>query len=108
NGYSEPDPRDDLSGEDVARKFLSLARASGFKIEREELEVENLIPESLLYTSVDVFMEKIHEFNEDWSKRVREAESNGNVLRYTGTCEKGKIRIGVEAVPVHSPLGSLK
>ncbi|HAC14688.1 MAG TPA: hypothetical protein DCE78_01905 [Bacteroidetes bacterium] len=108
NGYSEPDPRDDMSGEDVARKFLSLARTSGFKIEREELEVENLIPESLLYTSVDVFMEKIHEFNEEWSKKVREAESNGNVLRYTGTFEKGKIRIGVEAVPVHSPLGSLK
>lgn len=108
NGYSEPDPRDDLSGEDVARKFLSLARASGFKIEREELEVENLIPESLLYTSVDVFMEKINEFNGEWAKKIQDAESKDEVLRYCGTFENGKIKIGVESVPVHSPLGSLK
>src|SRR5690606_10844737 len=84
-GYAALEPKDDLSGEDVARKFLSLARASGLKIEREEIEVENLIPESLLYTSVDVFMDKIDELNEVWAKKVQTAESKNQVLRYTGT-----------------------
>lgn len=107
-GYSEPDPRDDLSGEDVARKFLSLARTAGYRLEREELEVENLIPDSLVYTSVDVFMERVQEYDEEWKQRISDAESRGEVLRYTGTFENGKIRIGVESVPAHSPLGSLR
>ncbi len=106
-GYSEPDPRDDLSGEDVARKFLSLARTAGYRIEREDLEVENLIPESLLYTSVDVFMDRVAEHDVTWRQRIEEAESKGEVLRYTGNFENGKIRIGVESVPANSPLGSL-
>ncbi len=108
NGYSEPDPRDDLSGEDVARKFLSLARAAGYRIEREELEVESLVPESLRYTSVDVFLNEVHKFDNEWSDRIQTAAENGHVLRYTGVFDQGKIRIGVESVPEHSPLGSLR
>jgi bifunctional aspartokinase / homoserine dehydrogenase 1 len=107
-GYSEPDPRDDLSGEDVARKFLSLARASGYKIERDELEVESLVPDSLRYTSTETFLEQMSQFDSEWSHRIQQAAAKGEVLRYTGVFEHGKIRIGVESVPAHSPLGSLR
>jgi aspartokinase/homoserine dehydrogenase 1 len=106
-GYTEPDPRDDLSGEDVARKFLSLARASGFRIEREQVEIEDLTPLSLKNVSVDQFMNQVHEYNEYWSGKIKEAESRNEVLRYTGTFENNKIKVGIESVPVTSPLGSL-
>lgn len=107
SGFTEPDPRDDLSGEDVARKFLSLARASGFRIERNQVEIEDLTPSALKNLSVDQFMNQVHEFNEYWSDKIKKAESRNEVLRYTGTFENNKIKVGIESVPVTSPLGSL-
>lgn len=107
-GYSEPDPRDDLSGEDVARKFLSLARASGLRIERNEIEVEDLTPEALKNVSLDEFFEKIESFDAEWKARVDEASQKNEVLRYVGSLENGKITIGVKSVNANSPLGSLK
>lgn len=106
-GYSEPDPRDDLSGEDVARKFLSLARAAGLRLERNEIIVEDLTPSELKDVSLEEFLQRLHEFNIDWSTRVSEAEKAGKTLRYVGTLENGVINIGVRAVDKSSPLGSL-
>ncbi|MEX2463492.1 MAG: hypothetical protein WD513_04315, partial [Balneolaceae bacterium] len=65
-GYAEPDPRDDLSGEDVARKFMILARICGCRIEREELDVESLIPEQLKQVDSVTFLERLHEVDVEW------------------------------------------
>jgi bifunctional aspartokinase / homoserine dehydrogenase 1 len=107
-GYAEPDPRDDLSGEDVARKFLGLARTSGLRIERQDLVVEDLTPASLRTVPLDEFFDGLNAFDAHWKKRVAEAAADGNVLRYVGNLEHGKITVGVQAVPANSPLGSLK
>ncbi len=106
-GYAEPDPRDDLSGEDVARKFLILARICGCKLERYEINVESLIPDSLKDTDSVTFLEKLPEHDSEWRSKVSDAVSDGKKLRYTGLLKDGKIKIGVEAVDQSSPIGRL-
>jgi len=106
-GYSEPDPRDDLSGEDVARKFMTLARTAGYRVERKELQVESMIPDELKEVSLEEFMDRIGEYDDFWRHRIEEAKAEEKVLRYVGILDEGKIRVRVEAVPVKSPLGSL-
>lgn len=107
-GYAEPDPRDDLSGEDVARKFLTLARETGHSTEREEINVQSLIPEPLKKTGLDEFLNRLEEYDEEWKLKFEEAASKGETLRYTGKLKDGKIAIGVEHVSKDSPLGQLK
>lgn len=107
-GYSEPDPRDDLSGEDVARKFMILARASGFRVEREDVAVENLTPPELAGSTTESFLKRISDYDEEWKLKVDQASQNGNVLRYVGEMNEGNINIKTQAVPRESPLGSLK
>ncbi len=107
-GYAEPDPRDDLSGEDVARKFLTLAREIGLRLERHDLEVETLIPDELKELDRDTFLERLSEYDDYWRTRVEDALSKDETLRYTGKLKDGKIRIGVESLPVNSSLGQLK
>jgi len=107
-GYAEPDPRDDLSGEDVARKFLTLARETGHSMEREEINVQSLIPKSLEDAGLDEFLDRLKESDEEWKQKFEEAASKGETLRYTGKLKDGKIAIGVERVPQDSPLGQLK
>ena len=107
-GYAEPDPRDDLSGEDVARKFLTLARTLGIAIEREELEVESLIPKELTKVDKETFLEQLSAYDGEWEKRIHAARQRDEVLRYTGKLRDGKISIGIDSVPKDSPLGQLK
>jgi aspartokinase/homoserine dehydrogenase 1 len=107
-GYAEPDPRDDLSGEDVARKFLTLARTIGFTIEREQLEVESLIPQELTSVDKETFLEKLSDYDNNWKQRIRSAQEQNQTLRYTGKLQDGKITIGIESVFKNSPLGQLK
>ncbi len=106
-GYSEPDPRDDLSGEDVARKFLILARICGIKIEREEVSVESLIPTHLKNVEPTQFLKELKGSDSHWNERIQKEAENGRVLRYTGKLNDGKIEVGIEAVPKLSALGSL-
>jgi len=108
DGYSEPDPRDDLSGEDVARKFMILARTSGLTVERNELNVESISPKALENAPLDEFMDGISEYDKDWTKRIEQALSRGNTLRYIGELKNGKISVGVKEVSRDSPLGQLK
>jgi homoserine dehydrogenase len=107
-GYAEPDPRDDLSGEDVARKLLILARTAGYRIEREEVEVESLVPPDLARVGRDAFLEGLAAHDGAWARRAEAARAEGQRLRYVGRLAGGRIRIGVEAVPADSPLGSLR
>jgi aspartokinase/homoserine dehydrogenase 1 len=106
-GYAEPDPRDDLSGEDVARKFMILARICGYKLERDDLEVESLIPDQLKDVDATTFLEELYKFDKDWSERVSKAEESGNTLRYTGQLKNGKIKVGISEVSKSSTLGQL-
>lgn len=106
-GYAEPDPRDDLSGEDVARKFLILARTCGLRLERSEIEVESLIPEPLKNVDSSTFLERIHEFDNEWKQNLDHENKNGNTLRYVGQLKDGKIKVGIKSVPKASPTGGL-
>ncbi|KAL8170616.1 hypothetical protein V2J09_022420 [Rumex salicifolius] len=98
-GYTEPDPRDDLSGMDVARKVIILARESGLRLELEDIPVENLVPEPLRASaSADEFMKQLPQFDPDWAKKQADAENAGEVLRYVGVVDvenqKGSVKLG--------------
>lgn len=106
-GYTEPDPRDDLSGEDVARKFITLARVSGLRLERADVEVESLVPDELAKVSTEEFLSRISDYDRNWATRVAEAAKNDTVLRYVATLDQGKVRVKVEAVSIRSSFGNL-
>ena len=107
-GYTEPDPRDDLSGMDVARKALILARTLGMKINMEDVPLESLYPEELSNDNPDEFIKGLESLDEAFGKRVSEAKSQGKVLRYVARLSKEKVSVGVEPVDAQSPLGRLR
>ncbi|KAJ8639285.1 hypothetical protein MRB53_015979 [Persea americana] len=97
-GFTEPDPRDDLSGTDVARKVIILARESGLKLELSDIPVQSLVPEPLkLSASADEFMEQLPKYDADIAKKQHDAEAAGDVLRYVGVVdvinEKGNVEL---------------
>ncbi len=107
-GFTEPDPRDDLNGMDVARKALILAREIGYRIELEDLEVKGLVSEALLDApSVDAFMEWLPREDADYAQRVETGRQHGQVLRYVATVGRGTCQVGLESVDRESPVGSL-
>jgi aspartokinase/homoserine dehydrogenase 1 len=106
-GYTEPDPRDDLSGMDVARKALILGRLIGFSGELADVEVESLVPESLREVAPDAFLDRLPEVDAQWEQRIREARERGTVLRYRATVTKREARVGIAAVDGSSSLASL-
>ncbi len=106
-GYAEPNPRDDLSGEDVARKFLIIARTCGLKIERSEIEVENLIPEDLKNVDSSSFLSLFSDYDQEWSDRISKEKSMSRTLRYTGLFKDASIRVGIQSVEKASALGQL-
>jgi homoserine dehydrogenase len=112
NGFTEPDPRDDLSGLDVARKALILARTLGVSADLAGIQVEGLVPERLSSgAGVDVpgFLERMAELDDDLAGRAREAGSDGRSLRYVATVTPdGPPRVGITAVPIASALGGLR
>jgi aspartokinase/homoserine dehydrogenase 1 len=81
-GYTEPDPRDDLSGMDVARKAVILAREAGLDLELADIEVESLAPAALAKASVEEFLKRLPDFDKPMLERVQEAQRSGQVLRY--------------------------
>ncbi len=107
-GYSEPDPRDDLSGEDVARKFLILARTCGWEIERDQIEVQSLIPDEYFNLTKEEFFEALPQLNQYWKQQQAIALSENKRIRYVGSFKDGQIKVGIQFVPTDSPLGSLK
>ena len=106
-GYTEPDPRDDLGGVDVARKALILARGLGWRLELSDVNVEPLYPPELASLSVDDFMAKLPSLDADFAKRATEAKARGEALRYAATVEDGRLTVGLVSVSTQSPLGSL-
>lgn len=102
-GYTEPDPRADLSGEDVARKLLILARTAGFALGADEVEVENLVPEPLRAPDTAGFLARLDELDGPLATRHAQAQSRGQVLRYMARLnQRGHARVGlVEVAPTH-------
>jgi aspartokinase/homoserine dehydrogenase 1 len=88
-GYTEPDPRDDLSGMDVARKLVILAREMGLALELSEIEVENLVPEEIRSGDIASYLKELPKFDSKMSKLVADAQAKGEVLRYVGTVLSG-------------------
>jgi aspartate kinase len=112
-GYTEPDPREDLCGNDVARKLLILARELGLENEFEEIEIENLIPENLRSGDTKTFLDNIQDIDSHYTA-LRDELEEGNVLRYIGDLsgnlqeEKGDLSVKLVSVPKNSALGNLK
>lgn len=107
-GYTEPDPRDDLNGMDVARKALILAREIGYRLELDDLEVESMVSPALLdASSADAFMAMLTGEDAAYAQRLASGGERGQVLRYVATVEDGTCRVGLENVDRESPLGSL-
>ena len=109
NGFTEPDPRDDLSGLDVARKALILARTIGLRVNLDEIAVENLVPEEFRGTSVSEFLERVGELDAEWARRAEAARVSGATLKYVATVPAaGPIAVGVREVSASSLLGALQ
>jgi homoserine dehydrogenase len=107
-GYTEPDPRDDLSGMDVARKALILARLLGFPGELRQSAVESLVPKWAQSLPLKDFLGRLEELDSHWKRRVDAAAAEGSVLRYVAVVTSKKIAVGVQAVPLTSTLASIK
>ena len=108
-GFTEPDPREDLSGQDVARKLLILARQIGLKMDLEEVRVDSLVPRALArgaYSSR--FLTAFERYDGEMAERVRRAAARGAVLRYVGTLEHGRARAGLKEFPRSHPVASAK
>jgi len=98
NGYTEPDPRDDLSGTDVARKLVILGREMGLRLELADVELEGLIPSTLWECAVDEFMERVSELDAPMLERLNAANAKGCVLRYVAALDAGPGRATVGLV----------
>ncbi|KQB38201.1 Aspartate kinase [Flavobacterium daejeonense] len=113
NGYTEPDPREDLCGNDVGRKLLILARELDLQNEFEEVAIQNLIPEHLREGSAADFLTKLKEFDPIYSK-IKEEQAPNHVLRYIGELsgdlqnDKGILEVKLVSVPSDTALGGLK
>jgi len=103
-GYTEPDPRDDLSGKDMARKILILARESGLMLEPNEVETENILPAKCVEAkSVDDFLESLSTENDYFKNLITTAETEGKKLKFICKLEKGKVGIRLEKIGPDHP-----
>ncbi|MCU1383218.1 MAG: thrA [Acidobacteria bacterium] len=108
-GFTEPDPREDLSGQDVARKLLILGRQIGLRLDLDQVEVDSLVPKPLsrgAYSSA--FLAAFARYDAAMAERVTAAALRGNVLRYVGTLEHGKASAGLKEYPRTHPIASAK
>jgi bifunctional aspartokinase / homoserine dehydrogenase 1 len=108
-GFTEPDPREDLSGMDVARKLLILARQIGLTMDLDEVRVDSLVPRPLARGKFsDRLLSAFARYDDDMTKRFARADSRGNVLRYVGTLEHGRAQAGLKEFPRNHPVATAK
>ena len=107
-GYTEPDPREDLGGLDVARKALILARCTGSELELSQVAVEPLFPVEMADLSLEAFMDGIADLDELYGRRLAEAQAEGKTVRYVAQVSDSACRVGLATVAQPSRLGSLR
>ena len=114
SGYTEPDPREDLCGNDVGRKLLILARELDLGNEFTDVKIQNLIPEHLREGSVEDFLQRLDEFNAPY-QQIKEAQEPDHVLRYVGdlhgdlaSTNTVQLDVSLVSVPRNSALGQVK
>jgi bifunctional aspartokinase / homoserine dehydrogenase 1 len=107
-GYTEPDPRDDLSGLDVARKLIILAREMGLTLEMSDVRIEGLVPEALKSCSVEEFMRRMPEFDAAIAATLAQSAARHEVLRYVGRVDAaGKATVGLMHLPASHVFGHI-
>lgn len=106
-GYTEPDPRDDLSGKDVARKILILARDAGHELELNDIHVQSLVPESLNSLTTDQFLTALKDHDCTFEKMRQDAASKKQKLRYKAVLKNGKVDVQLGSVTEDHPFYSL-
>jgi len=106
-GYTEPDPRDDLSGTDVARKAVILAREAGWSLSLGDVEVENLVPTQLRDLPLVEFLQRLDAFDVPMAGRLAAAKAQGRVLRYLAEVDaSGHASVALRAVEATHPAAS--
>ena len=111
-GYTEPDPRDDLSGTDVARKAVILAREAGMELELADIEVQSLVPAELSTTvvsSVDEFLDRLADFDATMAERFHAAERDNRVIRYVAevNLSTGQAQVALRNFPRDHPFAGI-
>ena len=107
-GYTEPDPREDLSGKDFMRKMMILARDAGYQIEEKDVELGAILPESCFKApTIDDFYEELKKSDSYFNELKEKAENENKVLRYIGKLEDGKASVNLEFVDASHPFYNL-
>ncbi len=108
-GYTEPDPRDDLSGSDVRRKIIILTREAGIAIEPEAVDLDPILPKRCIEADgIDAFFEALKMENDHFNGLINNAKAKGKVLRFIASTHNGKAKIGLQAVGADSPFYSMQ
>ncbi len=107
-GYSEPDPRIDLSGTDVIRKLVILTREGGYHAEQEDVEKRLFVPEDIMNGSIEEFWRRLPELDADFEERRKVLEAEGKRWRFVARMEMGKMSVGLEAVDSRHPFYGLE
>lgn len=107
-GYSEPDPRIDLSGKDVIRKLVILTREAGYQVEQEDVEKHLFVPEDYFQGAVDDFWKRLPELDADFEARRQELEAKGLRWRFVATMEEGKTKVSLQTVDAAHPFYQLE
>ncbi len=97
-GYSEPDPRIDLSGKDVIRKLVILTREAGYEINQEDVERNLFVPDEYFEGSVEDFWQKLPQLDAEFERRRQELEQGGKVWRFVATCDHGKASVSLKEI----------
>ena len=107
-GYSEPDPRIDLSGTDVVRKILILAREAGYQLEKEDVVVEKFLPEECFTGDLNSFFEKVSKYDNQFEAKRKELAARGMKWRFFATLDEGKARVELLTIGSDHPSYNLE